>query len=99
MVSPALIPAGGKLGATSIIADRAPGSSILRQTLTDAGIPTETLFNLAAQQTVKDELSANTQRGFDDGAFGRPSFVFQGELFFGKDKLDDVEAWLASRSS
>ena len=50
--------------------------------------------------TENDALdAARTQRGFDDGAFGRPSFVFQGELFFGKDKLDDVEAWLASRSS
>lgn len=72
---------------------------ILRQTLTDAGLPTETLLDMANQQTVKDELSANTQRAFDVGAFGSPSFVFEGELFFGKDKLDDVEALLTSRSS
>ncbi|USA60084.1 2-hydroxychromene-2-carboxylate isomerase [Qipengyuania citrea] len=73
--------------------------AILRQTLTNAGLPAETLFNLAAQQDVKDELSANTQRAFDNGAFGSPSFVFEGELFFGKDKLHDVEALLTNRSS
>ncbi|MBU2289325.1 MAG: 2-hydroxychromene-2-carboxylate isomerase [Gammaproteobacteria bacterium] len=70
---------------------------VFRDTLVAAGLPADTLLDLANQQTVKDELAVNTQRAFDDGAFGSPSFIFEGELFFGKDKLAEIEALLTRR--
>jgi 2-hydroxychromene-2-carboxylate isomerase len=34
---------------------------------------------------------ANTQAAYDAGAFGSPSFLVGDELFFGKDRLREVE--------
>ena len=40
---------------------------------------------------MKDTLAANTQRAFERGAFGIPTFFVGDEMFFGKDRLRDVE--------
>ena len=39
---------------------------------------------------VKDALKKMTQQAIDWGAFGAPSFVVNGELFWGNDRLDMV---------
>ena len=65
--------------------------AVLAATLTEAGLPAERLLTLAQDQVVKDRLAANTQDAFARGAFGIPSFLVGEELFFGKDRLDDVE--------
>jgi 2-hydroxychromene-2-carboxylate isomerase len=36
-------------------------------------------------------LLDNTQAAFDRGAFGSPTFLVGDQLFFGKDRLRDVE--------
>jgi 2-hydroxychromene-2-carboxylate isomerase len=40
---------------------------------------------------VKNTLLANTQSAFDRGAFGSPTFFVGDEMFFGKDRLGQVE--------
>ena len=40
---------------------------------------------------VKAQLIRNTQDAVDRGVFGSPSFFVGDELFFGKDKLREVE--------
>ena len=42
-------------------------------------------------QSVKDRLAANTAEAHAHGAFGIPSFLMRSELYFGKDKLRDLE--------
>ncbi len=72
--------------------------AIFAATLAEAGLPAERLIALAQEQPVKDRLAANTQAAFDAGAFGLPSFLVGDELWFGKDRLRDVEeAILAGR--
>lgn len=71
--------------------------AVLAQSLTDAGLPTERLLKLSQDQTIKDKLVANTQSAFDHGAFGIPSFLVGSELYFGKDRLRDVEELIQSR--
>jgi len=44
---------------------------------------------------IKAKLVANTQAAADRGVFGIPSFFVGDELFFGKDRLDQVEEALA----
>ncbi|MGH6785350.1 MAG: 2-hydroxychromene-2-carboxylate isomerase [Novosphingobium sp.] len=68
--------------------------AVLSATLTEAGLPAERLLALAQDQTVKDQLVANTQMAFEAGAFGIPSFIVGGELYFGKDTLHEIEAEL-----
>lgn len=42
-------------------------------------------------QDVKDELLENTQRSVERGTFGSPTFFVGDEIYFGKDRLRDVE--------
>ena len=74
--------------------------AVLRAALAESGFDADALFALTQAQDVKDELLANTQRSVDRGTFGSPTFFVGDEIFFGKDKLRDVEdAIIARRQS
>ena len=60
--------------------------------LADAGLDAERLMLAAQEPAVKAGLMANTQAAHDRGAFGSPTFFVGDEMFFGKDRLRDVEA-------
>lgn len=63
----------------------------LARALSDAGLPAERLIAASGEDAVKQKLMANTQEAHDRGAFGLPSFLVSDELYFGKDRLRDVE--------
>ncbi|MES2974614.1 MAG: 2-hydroxychromene-2-carboxylate isomerase [Pseudomonadota bacterium] len=42
-------------------------------------------------QAVHERYDANTQATIDAGVFGAPSYVIDGEIFWGQDRLDFVE--------
>lgn len=65
--------------------------AVLEAALEEAGLPAEELMALAGDQAVKDRLIANTQEAVEQGIFGLPSFIVCGELWFGKDRLREVE--------
>jgi 2-hydroxychromene-2-carboxylate isomerase len=65
--------------------------AVLRAALAESGLDPERLLTLAQAQDVKDELLANTQRSFERGTFGSPTFFVDEQIFFGKDRLRDVE--------
>ena len=69
---------------------------VIAEVLTGAGLPAERLMALTADQAVKDRLMANTTRAVERGVFGSPSFFVGEELYFGKDRLRDVEEAIAS---
>lgn len=73
--------------------------SVLSQTITDAGLPSQHLMQRAQEQSIKDRLLQYTQTAFDHGAFGIPSFLVGSELFFGKDRLAQVEAEIVSAAA
>lgn len=60
-------------------------------TLSDAGLPAAKLLARAQTPEIKEQLVANTQAAFEQGAFGIPSFVVGGELYFGKECLREIE--------
>jgi 2-hydroxychromene-2-carboxylate isomerase len=64
---------------------------VLRATLVESGLDAETLLALVQAQDVKDELLENTQRSVERGTFGSPTFFVGDEIYFGKDRLRDVE--------
>jgi 2-hydroxychromene-2-carboxylate isomerase len=45
---------------------------------------------------VQAQYEANTQQAIDAGVFGAPSFVIDGELYWGQDRLDFVQRRLAA---
>lgn len=65
---------------------------VLAATIAEAGLPAERLLARAQEAEIKARLVANTDDAHAKGAFGIPSFMIDGELWFGKDKLHEVEA-------
>jgi 2-hydroxychromene-2-carboxylate isomerase len=65
---------------------------ILRAALAESELDANQLLALAQRQDVKDELLANTSASVERGTFGSPTFFVGDEIFFGKDRLRDVEA-------
>jgi carboxymethylenebutenolidase len=47
-------------------------------------------------QAAQERYESFTQMAIDAGVFGSPSYVLQGEIFWGQDRLDFVERALAS---
>ncbi|HEX8419017.1 MAG TPA: 2-hydroxychromene-2-carboxylate isomerase [Sphingomonas sp.] len=66
-------------------------TDIVARTLAEAGLPVERLLALSQSPDVKQRLLDNTQAAFEKGAFGSPTFLVGDELYFGKDRLRDVE--------
>jgi len=60
-------------------------------TLDAGGLDSQAILALSQDPGVKATLLANTQSAHDHGAFGSPSFLIGRELWFGKDRLRDVE--------
>jgi 2-hydroxychromene-2-carboxylate isomerase len=64
---------------------------VIRAALVESGLPADELIARAADPDVKQELLSNTERAVARGVFGSPSFIVGGALFFGKDRLREVE--------
>jgi 2-hydroxychromene-2-carboxylate isomerase len=65
--------------------------NIVRAVLETAGFDSPRWFELIQTPAVKEELLRNTERSVERGTFGSPTFFVDGEIFFGKDRLRDVE--------
>lgn len=59
--------------------------------LSNAGMEAGPLLEATQHADVKNTLVANTQSAFERGAFGSPTFFVGNEMFFGKDRLGQVE--------
>lgn len=68
----------------------------IARVLQSTGLGAQPLLEAAQQPDVKNGLLANTQLAFDRGAFGSPTFFVDSEMFFGKDRLEQVE-WEIAR--
>jgi 2-hydroxychromene-2-carboxylate isomerase len=65
--------------------------AVVAATWKECGFDAEKLAALIQDQAVKDKLVANTQKSVERGCFGSPTFFVGDEIFFGKDRLRDVE--------
>ena len=59
-----------------------------------AGLDGRAILDRTQDDAVKAELAANTEAAVARGAFGIPTFFVNGEMFFGKDRLAQVEEQL-----
>lgn len=67
---------------------------IVRDILDKAGLDSAALLSFANDPEVKAELIANTESAAKRGAFGVPTFFVGEEMFWGKERLGQVEAAL-----
>jgi 2-hydroxychromene-2-carboxylate isomerase len=64
---------------------------VIRAALDKAGLDGARILARIQEQDVKDKLLANTEASVARGTFGSPTFFVGDEIFFGKDRLRDVE--------
>jgi 2-hydroxychromene-2-carboxylate isomerase len=69
---------------------------VLRAALEESGLDSARLLELTQDPEVKSRLMENTQRSVELGSFGAPTFYVGTEIFFGKDRLRDVEEAIAA---
>lgn len=74
------------------IADEAVLAGLLRE----RELPAARLDQSHAQ-AVQERYEADTQEAVDAGVFGAPSYVVEGEIFWGQDRLDFLERRLQGR--
>ena len=65
--------------------------NIFRTALDEAGLKSAQIIELIQTPKIKDQLIENTRRSVERGTFGSPTFYVGNEIFFGKDRLRDVE--------
>ena len=71
--------------------------AVIAAALEQSGLPAKELLERATDPAVKQELLENTERSVARGTFGSPSFYVEDELYFGKDKLRELEEAVAAR--
>jgi 2-hydroxychromene-2-carboxylate isomerase len=59
------------------------------------GIPAADLIAGVQEPLVKDRLRAETDEAIRRGVFGAPFIQIDGESFWGADRLDQIDQWLA----
>ena len=69
--------------------------TVLQAMLAETGLPARRLDD-AQSQAVHERYEADSQRAIDAGVFGAPTYVVDGEMFWGQDRLDFVERRLAA---
>ena len=62
----------------------------------EIGENTNAFLQACASDFVRDELIDETQAALKLGVFGAPSYMVSDELFWGKDRIDFVDAYLQS---
>jgi len=69
--------------------------NVLAELLEDAGLKSERLGQADAPE-VQAQYEANTQQAIAANVFGAPTYVVDGEMFWGQDRLDFLERKLRS---
>lgn len=64
---------------------------VIREVLDEADLDGERMLERIQDPDVKAKLVANTEDSVARGSFGIPTFYVDSEIYFGKDRLRDVE--------
>ena len=72
--------------------------AVLTEVCKRAGVDAQKLFAGIAQQSIKDQLKANTDEVMARGGFGSPTiFIGKTDMYFGNDRLPLIREALARR--
>ena len=65
--------------------------AVIAKALLDAGLPADDIIAGSQDPEIKLTLIENSNASVERGCFGAPTFFVNDQIFFGKDKLRDVE--------
>ncbi len=68
----------------------------LRSIIAACGLDAEAVIKASEAPALADKREAYTKHAISQGVFGAPSFVIDGEIFWGQDRLDFVDRKLAA---
>ena len=71
-------------------------AAVLAQLLAEQGLSADRLAQ-SRSPDVQQRYEANTQQAIDKAVFGAPSYVIDGEMFWGQDRLEFVAKKLAAK--
>lgn len=63
--------------------------------LAQAGFDAQALFEATQDPAIKQALMDNTEQAVERGAFGIPTMFVDGEIYFGKERLGQIEEQIA----
>jgi len=69
--------------------------AVIRAALEESGLDGGKLLERTQDPKIKEQLLRNTEESVARGSFGSPTFFIGDEIFFGKDRLGDVERIVA----
>jgi len=69
--------------------------TVLAELLAECGLPAGRIGQ-SHDPAIQQRYEANTRKAMEAGVFGAPSYVIDGELFWGQDRLDFVARKLAA---
>ena len=73
-------------------------AEIIVQSLNERGLDGKTFLAWAAEPEVKARLMTNTEHSVARGTFGAPTFFVNDDIYFGKDRLREVEEAIVAAS-
>ena len=68
--------------------------AVVRAELSACGLDADGVLQAAASDTVKARLKSNLEHALAAGAFGVPTMIVRGEVFWGFDDLEHLDAFL-----
>jgi 2-hydroxychromene-2-carboxylate isomerase len=69
---------------------------ILGEIAASLGIDSTTMLSAITQQPAKDALRGEVESAISAGVFGSPVMIVNKEIFWGNDRLEQLDRWLAS---
>lgn len=72
--------------------------AVLQAMADEVGLRPRSVADVVADERYKAAVVANTDDAIACGAFGVPSFILDGKLFFGSDRMDRLDAALGRRT-
>ncbi|HSQ73478.1 MAG TPA: 2-hydroxychromene-2-carboxylate isomerase [Rubrivivax sp.] len=88
---------GRALAAVRALQRDISSDATLAELLDECGLPAQRL-QASLTPEVQARYDRNTRQAIEAGVFGSPSYVINGEIYWGQDRLDFVERRLARRS-
>ena len=70
---------------------------VIAEALREHGLPADDIVAAVQDPVIKQELIDKTSRSVERGAFGSPTFFVGDEMFFGKDRLLELEEEIVSK--
>jgi 2-hydroxychromene-2-carboxylate isomerase len=86
--------AGAILGAVWAQERNIADPAVLGQLLSEQGLSSQ-VQDKAQSQEVQERYEQYTRQAIDAGVFGAPSYVVEGEIFWGQDRLDFLQRRLS----